>query len=383
MPVLQHPVATPVATAARPRRLAYADNLKVVLVAGVIVGHATIAWTGVGTWVLTEPPVREPMLSLLKTAAAIGVLFAMPLFFLIAGAFTPGSLARKGLRRFLGDRTVRLGIPMVAFVLVLSPLVEYADTDNAGWSKGFPAFAVHIWWPPAPGPTWFLGVLLVFSAVYALARTAFPRRVTPPTPVRPRHLLVAGASIAVVSYAVRFAVPIGEEHWHLALGQAPAWIVGFILGVVGGERGWFDRITPGMSRGLRRVAWTAAALAALFVAAVSAGGGDLEDLAGGGTWQSLATAVIEGAIAVAMSLWLLDVFRRRLNHLGPLAHAMSRAAFAAFLVHQAILVGLILAGRLVPWPPEVAYLGVAALAVVGSFGVGALLVRLPGVSRVV
>lgn len=54
----------------------------------------------------------------------------------------------------------------------------------------------------------------------------------------------------------------------------------------------------------------------VIVVAVTVGamGGDIDDFFGGGTWQSLALAVLEGALVVAMPLWLFDVFRRRVNH---------------------------------------------------------------------
>jgi glucans biosynthesis protein C len=51
-------------------------------------------------------------------------------------------------------------------------------------------------------------------------------------------------------------------------------------------------------------------------------------------------------------------------------------------VHQVVLVELVLASRRVAWPPEVEYLAVSVLAVLGSFGLGALLVRIPGASRI-
>lgn len=86
---------------------------------------------------------------------------------------------------------------------------------------------------------------------------------------------------------------------------------------------------------------------------------------------------------MAMSLWLLDLFRRRLDHQSRLAQEMSRAAFAAFVVHQVVLVGLVLATHHVQWPPEIEYAAVGVLGVIGSFAVGSLMVRLPGVSRVV
>jgi hypothetical protein len=51
-------------------------------------------------------------------------------------------------------------------------------------------------------------------------------------------------------------------------------------------------------------------------------------------------------------------------------------------VHQVVAIGAVLATRFVAWPPAVEYQA-ATLAVVGSFGVGALLMRIPGVARIV
>lgn len=376
----QEPAAAP--TGRSGSRLAGVDNLKVLLVAGVIVAHATMAWTGLPTWVFTEPPVREPLLTVLAMAELTGALFGMAAFFLLAGSFSPGSLARKGPRRFVADRAVRLGVPLLFYAVVLSPVVEYADPDNAGWTGGFPAFVLHVWWPPVPGPTWFLAVLLVFSVAYAALRAVRP---APPVtgPPRGRTLVLAGAAVAVASYAVRWVVPLGTEVAHLALGQAPAWTAGFALGVVGAERGWVHRIPRALSRRLFRVAAVATAGCVLVMGVLGAAGGDLDDIAGGGSRLSLVVALLEGALVVAVPLWLLEVFRRRFAHRGRVARECARGAFAAFVVHQVVLVGLVLGTRLVPWPPEAELAAVAGLGVVLSFGIGALLVRVPGVARVV
>ena len=370
---------------AAPPRHAYADNLKVALVCGVIVAHVTMAWADLqGAWVFSEPPVRDPLLSLLKLATIVGAFFGMPLFFLIAGMFTPASLERKGLRRFAIDRTIRLLIPSLLFVLLLTPPIEYVDSDTVGWTRGYWAFIPHVWtmWPPAPGPTWFLGVLLVFSLLYGVTRTVWPRRTTRRQPLRGQHLVIAAATIAVTSYPLRIVVPLGHEVWHLALAQAPAWAVGFTLGVLGGERGWFQPLDADLARAARRVAWPAMALCVAVVAVVASTAGT-DVLFGGGTWGSLGLAMLEGTIMVTVSLWLIDLFQRRFDHQGRVGREMSRAAYAAFLVHQIVLVGLVLASRHVAWPPELKYLEVAVLGVAISFALGALLVRLPGLSRIV
>lgn len=374
--------AAPVAV--RPaQRHVYADNLKVLLVCGVIVAHVTMAWTGLETWVFDEPTLRQPLLSLLTAAELVGGMFGMSLFFLIAGMFTPRSLARKGLGRFLVERTMRLGIPMVFFMLVLSPVVEYVDPQNDYRERGFLRSTPEIWVAIVPGPTWFLGVLLLFSVLYGVVRSLVPATVSAPGLMPGRYLVVVTALVAISSYVLRLAVPLGEERWHIGVAQAPAWVAAFVLGVVGGERGWFDVLGPRLSRRLCRSAWGAVTATVLVVGVVGAAGGDLEEFAGGGTALSLVAASLEAVIALAMSLWLLDVFRRRVDHQGGPVREMSRAAFAAFIVHQVVLVGLVLASHHTGWPREVEYLSVCVLGVAGSFGIGSALVRLPGVRRVV
>ena len=376
-------VHAPVKAAGRSQRYAYADNLKTLMVAAVIIAHVMMAWTGVGTWVFREGPVREPLLSVLSLLTVVGGLYGLALFFVIAGMFTPRSLRRKGTGRFLLDRTIRLGVPMLFFVIVLSPFVEYADPDAAGWDRGFAAFAVHTWWPPAPGPTWFLGVLLLFSFAYAAFRAVRPEPASRRGPLTVRHIVMMAAAIAAASYVVRLGVPLAEERWHLALGQAPAWAGAFTFGVVGGERGWFDSLSPAVVRASRRLVIVPLACLVPVVLFVVVTHGAPEAFLGGGTWQSLLVAVVEGIVLISLSLWLLDVFRRRYNHQGRLAREMSRAAYAAFILHQIVLVGLVLATREVSWPPEMDFLAVAVLGVTVSFGIGSLLARLPGVRRVV
>jgi glucan biosynthesis protein C len=261
--------------------------------------------------------------------------------------------------------------------------VEYVDSDSAYWTRGFWAFVPHVWTmrPPPPGPTWFLGVLLVFSLVYAALRTMWPRRRTGAVPLRAWHLVLAVAAVALASFLLRMAVPLGEERWHVSIAQAPAWVAGFTLGVLGGEMGWFDPMTPRLARVVRRVAWAAVTLCVGFVVLVAGSPAGMDLLSGGGTWQSLALAALEALVMVTTSLWLVDLFQRRFDHQGALARRMSRAAYGAFLLHQVVLVALVVAARAVPWPPELRYVSVAALGIGLSFGLAALLLRLPGVSR--
>jgi fucose 4-O-acetylase-like acetyltransferase len=366
---------------ARPRR-AWADNLKVVLVAGVIVAHATMAWTGLETWVFNEPPVREPLLTVLILLAALASLFGMALFFLVAGYFTPRSLQRKGFTRFVTDRALRLLVPMVAFILLLSPPIEYVDPDNSGWTGGFWEFVPHIWWPPVPGPTWFLGVLFGFSLLYAVLRTV-RKGVESDRPPRLMQLLSGAAVVAVFSFLIMIEAPLGEEVWHIALAQLPGWVAGFTIGVLAAEQAWVP-LDRELARRIRNAAWLGIAAGVVLMVSAEVAGMGMEPFLGGGTWQSAVLASVQALLVMTVPLWLVDLFWRRFDQEpGRLGRALGRSAFAAFLVHQAVLVALVLGVRQLHWPPEAAYLTVSTLGVAISFALGWLLTRLPGVSRIV
>jgi glucan biosynthesis protein C len=154
------------------------------------------------------------------------------------------------------------------------------------------------------------------------------------------------------------------------------------LGVVARERGWLP-MEQGLSRRVRRTAWSAMAGGVVVFVLATVTGMDLTLLLGGGSWQSAVIAVVEGLLVVFASLWAVDLFQRRFDRQGARGKALSRAAYGAFLVHQGVLVALVLASHRLGWPPEVSYAVVTALGVAVSFAVGHLLTRVPGVRRVV
>ena len=70
---------------------------------------------------------------------------------------------------------MRLGVPLVVFTLLVSPLLEYVSyCENDGGSEAFWPFVREQVWQLAPGPTWFLEALLAFSLGYVLLRVLRP-----------------------------------------------------------------------------------------------------------------------------------------------------------------------------------------------------------------
>src|SRR5262245_19326225 len=102
-------------------RLEYLDSLKLFLTVLVIAHHVAISYGAAGSWFFIERESSPLFRDLGTLFTTTNQFYFMGLFFFISGYFTPGALDRKGARRFLRDRFIRLGIPLVLFVTLVSP----------------------------------------------------------------------------------------------------------------------------------------------------------------------------------------------------------------------------------------------------------------------
>lgn len=358
-----------------PRR-AYLDNLKAFLVAGVILGHVFITYADVGSWAYREPSANRAFIIPAALYVAVGSMFAMGLFFLIAGLLLPRALARKGPAGFLRDRLGRLGPPLLAFLVVIFPVVRWMG-DRRGRSLAW--FFRDQLTELDPGPLWFVLALLIFSAAYAAWRAVRPARPAP-RPLRPSFLPFLAAGIAAATFVVRLRYPIDSHQiFVLHVWQWPQCVGLFALGIACARNGWLD---PVPDRLRRRAGWAALGGAGIIIAALLLNLKNTDPLGGGLSWQAAVIAIGEGLTAVGSSVWLLGFFQRRFDHAGPLARALGRAAFGAYVLQAPVAVAIArLAGPL-PVAPELKFLFVAPAAVAGSFGLAWLLTRVPGIKKI-
>lgn len=95
-----------------------------------------------------------------------------------------------------------------------------------------------------------------------------------------------------------------------------------------------------------------------------------------------AFAVIEAPLTVCGPIWLLSVARKRLDWTYRGAPLLNRTSYAAFIVQGFVLIGLAAALRQVPLLAELKAVLVATGGVAGSFALAWVLVRTPGLRRV-
>jgi hypothetical protein len=317
---------------------------------------------------------------------AINQSFFMGFFFMISSYFIPGSYDRKGTWLFIKDRLIRLGIPLLFYIVVIDPLLSYLLARYYGFPGSLGEFLslfLKSYNRIGVGPLWFVAALLIFSLVYVLWRLAFKTPATPPPSEgkAPSNLAIAGFALALglLTFVVRIWIPVGKEFELLGfqLAHFVQYIAMFILGIVAYRRNWFSALTIAQAKVWR---WIVLLLLVLFpVLFVAAGAleGDIDKAFGGVHWQSLAYSVWEQFMCLAMVVTLLVWFRTRFNQQGSLAQKMSAAAYATYIFHRPTIILLAIALSSIKLDLALKFVLVAPVAVALSFLVGYVVKRLP------
>jgi len=374
-------------------RLAFIDNLRTVIIILVMMVHLSITYGGEGSWYYEE---GEPdLLSgiVLTVHNAVNQSFFMGCLFLISGYFTPASFDRKGPRRFLIGRLVRLGIPMLFYDLVIHPFMIYwlARNGVVGYTGSFWDWAASYYtsFHIGRGPLWFVEAVLLFSLAYMAWRLA-SRPPVPPSGEDSRtpsvlSLVILALLLGLASFLVRLWKPIGWAFEPLGFQFPffPQYIVMFILGIVAYRRQWLTRIPRRTGRSA--LAFAAAFIFVLLPALMVLGGavtGDVSRYMGGLHWQALAMALWEQFLGVMLTVGLIVLFRERLNRQGILSRAASANSYGAYVIHAPVLIVFALAVREIRAYPLLKFAVVTPIAVPLCFALAALIRQLPGARRI-
>jgi len=368
----------------------YIDRLRTTLTALVVIFHAAITYGSTGGWFYHEVEFSTNPSSLLLTFfVTTNQAYFMGFFFLLAGYFTPDSLERKGYVRFIGDRCLRLGLPLLAFGLILGPLtaamVNYAKGD------GFWACIAWLWKHRQfiNGPMWFTQALLIFSLAYCAWRAVFGAALLqserePSAIPTYRWWLVSAIGVGLVALAIRQFVPTGKNVFGLQLGYFSTYIFLFVLGIAAWRNDWLRQLEWKQARPwiwTLAIAWPC--LPICIAAALKWIGAGKANFSGGLSWPAIFYALWEPFVAWGLiALWLL-VFRARMNQPSAFWAWLNRRAYTAYIIHPVVLVGISLLLRGWVAPALVKWGVVGPLACVGCWLAADPLVRLPGVQRVV
>jgi glucan biosynthesis protein C len=372
-------------------RLLFIDNTRVFLTILVILHHLMITYTGAGNWDYVEGREDVVVKALGGWFCATNQAYFMGLFLLISAYFVPGSYDRKGPGRFLKDRLIRLGIPLVVYSWVINPLfgyVFYYQTINMPFWRFFPIGYLKSGELIGHGPLWFVEVLLIFSLVYVACRLLTQSR--PPRSVVEARFPANGAialfalPLGIAGFLVRVVFPMDSYMFrplNLQFGFFAQYIALFVVGLIAYRHNWLLGLPDRTGR-----LWLGIALLLILLWApmmvVNGAINDDYSFKGGANWQSLLYALWESFLCLSMCIGVIYAFRRYLNRRGKIARFLVPNAYTAYIIHLPVIVTLAYALRDVMLYPLLKWAIVAPVALLLCFGLGWLIRKIPYTDRV-
>ena len=330
--------------------------------------------------------------------------FFMACMFLISGLFVRGSLTRQGAADFIGKRAWRLGMPFLVSIFMLMPLAYYPTflRYHLPGTTDFNFF--HFWWhtltmgPWPSGPAWFLWVLLALDIVAAMLWSFAPRVVTglgraiAALRNRPLTAFAAFLIFSVASYVPMHLI-FGDTSW-LEPGGYPLpiqtsrillyagyFFTGVGIGVVSLRAGILAE--DGEVARRWRV-WLAFAL--LFYGAILVlvyAHHNWVDFNSPPQWWRACYGLVFALFSAAMTFTVLAISLRHAPSKFGLLDAVRPSAYGIFLTHYIFIIWLQYAVYDYSWPAVVKAAAVFAGTLALSWGVTALLRRIPLVARMI
>lgn len=368
-------------------KLLYIDNIKVLLTILVVLHHTFIAYSSSEGWYYNEETSYLGARILTTVFISINQSFFMGYFFLLAAYFTNSSYSRKGSYKFIKDRLIRLGIPLLFYSFILTPFICYlvyyfAKQHHITY---FEYLSIYDSWIDL-GVTWFVAALLLFTLLYVVIKKMFKINFNK-TIAAPNSLVILlfAVGLGIISFLVRIIFPVGWilEPVGFQLGHFPQYIALFIVGLLAAKNSWFDKLSEKTGKQLKRSAWLCLLFFPVFAIIKFKLNIPSSWFSGGFHWQALLYAIWEQWIGISILTTLLVKGKRNWNTTSKLFTKAARSSFAVYIFHPLIIVCLTVAVRNWDVDPIIKLLIMSPLIVLSSFLFCWLVLSIPGVKKII
>lgn len=366
-------------------KILYIDHLKILLTGLVVLHHACVTYAGPGSWYYSEKTLKAAVTIPVTMLVATNQAFFMGFFFFLSALFIPASLIKKGTAVFVKDRLRRLGIPLLFYSFILSPVMNYLVYYYAGehhitfmqFLSGYDGWISF-------GVMWFVVALLLFTFLYILSKEADKSKpIIKKAPSVSSILLFAGG-LGFISFLVRIVFPVGWvlNPFGFQLGHFPQYIALFIWGIVSYNSNWLDDINSRYKKsGVIAICLIVFGFPLIYAVKILFNT-PIEWYSGGAHFQSLLYAMWEQITGLTIITFLLYIGKKNWNRPSAFLAKLSRCAFAVYVFHPFVLICLSLVLKNWPVDPAVKLLIVAPFGVLFSFILGYIIVKIPGIKKI-
>jgi len=359
-------------------RIAWIDNLRVLMIIFVVMLHTAVTYSGLGSWYYVENE-KVDMISTLVLAffQTFTQAYFMSLLFMISGYFTQKSLERKSTGLFISGRLSRLGLPLLIYIFLIHPVcikLAYPEIPISDFYRnGIMKLKFFSW----TGPLWFVEALLIFTLIYTFIQgTILKKPLSISFKPNAFNTLILIALITIIAFITRLFFPLGTDVSNLQFGFFPGYIVMFAFGIFAYNHKIFDQFDDRAGK-----KWLAISLAVGIPSwlLIIFFGGPLRGemlISGGMNWPAFFYALWESMFCVTFILALVGIFQQKFNKQNSLQRILSDNAFGVFVFHAPVLIAISILFKDLVLYPVVKFIFVSAIAIPATFTFSWLIRRL-------
>ena len=359
-------------------RLLFLDNIKVLFAILVIFTHVRVTYGGEGWWYYistineSNPTDTFTLIFFYMTAGFAGIFQAslLGLFFLMGGYFTPKSYDRKGVSAFWKERLFRLGIPVLLYILLINPIIFYllAAGGIQPWCtyprmqgsfieyylSNFQSLENFVDFITEFTITWFVVVLLIFTAVYTLWRPIskidsmqqrIPKEFSIPKYI---YLLLFAISLGCLSFLVRIAFSIIDVPLGLPLAYMIQYFMMFSVGIIAYRYGWFEQMTRKHVKVWVLTIFVVVILFYTYFFVFVGVDSDYSTFFGGLNLNALIFALVDNIACMGMIFVLIKIFYAKFNKQGKILKNLADSSYHMYLIHPFVVIPVSLGIAFIP-----------------------------------
>jgi fucose 4-O-acetylase-like acetyltransferase len=296
-------------------RLAYLDNIRSLVIILVVAIHSAVTYSGMGGWYYIEGSTDKlPIYGFVFFGLLQSFLQAwtMGILFFISAYFATKTLAKRGSFKFIKERLFRLGLPLLLYVFIVSPIILFVikgySPENNFLKNYFMYLKNFSWWARETGPLWFVQVLLVFCIIYVVLKKCIPNRIKL-NEVTTKNIIFSILIITLVAFLIRLVFQVGSSFYNLQFSYFASYIVMFIAGILVGENDLLDAISNEKNIKWIKISFIIGLPIWFFIMVFGGVTEGKEYYNGGFYWQSFAFALWESLTAIGFSIGLIAFFR--------------------------------------------------------------------------
>ena len=329
---------------------AYLDNVRSLVIIFVITMHTAVTYSGFGDWYYIEgSPEKLPIFEMVFFGFLQSFLqsWFMGILFFISAFLATRSLIKHGSSNFIKERLFRLGLPLLLYVFIISPiigLILHYYNSEISLAENYILYIKSFLWVGSTGPLWYVETLLIFCVIYTILKIIFPKK-NKLLIINSKHIVFIIVLTGIIAFLVRLVFPIGSSFLNLHFSYFTSYIVMFIAGILIGENNLLESIIDE-----KNIKWLILSLivGVPFWIIIMLFGGALEGkmyINGGFCWQSFAFALWESLTAIGFSLGIIAFFKKNVNIDNNFTRIIANNSFGIYFFHAPILISISLLFR--------------------------------------